>query len=131
MVTQRRHLRLLPCHGCGHMRASHYLLASQDGRLRRHFSRPRDRSTPMPCHVLGCDCGRFTGDTQLVLCPVCAREYATRASLEIHLYGHHPELTARERSLLLHGAMSGHVVITASVMERIALEISNGEVSDA
>jgi hypothetical protein len=131
MVTQRRHLRLLPCHDCGHMRASHYLLAPTDGRLRRHFSRPRDRSTPMPCHVLGCACGRFVGETQTFLCPVCTREYATRASLEIHLYGHHPELTPRERSILLHGAMSGHVVLSAAVMARIAVQVSGGEVSDS
>jgi hypothetical protein len=59
----------------------------------------------MPCHVLSCNCGRFTGDSQSFLCPVCSREYATRASLEIHLYGQHPGLTARERSLLLQGAI--------------------------
>lgn len=105
MVTQRRHLRLLPCQGCGHLRASHYLLAPSDGRLRRHFSRPRDRSTPMPCHVLSCGCGRFACESQCFLCPVCSREYATRASLEIHLYGQHPGLSARERSVLLQGAM--------------------------
>jgi len=107
MVTQRRHLRLLPCTGCTHLRASHYLLAPQEGRTRRHFSRPRDRSTPMPCHVLGCQCARFMGDPSVFLCPVCSREYATRASLEIHLYGQHPGLTSRERSKLLQGALSG------------------------
>ncbi|MGI0132529.1 MAG: hypothetical protein ACREDK_05485 [Thermoplasmata archaeon] len=107
MVTQRRHLRLLPCRSCGHLRASHYLLAPQDGRLRRHFSRPRDRSTPMPCHVLSCACARFLGDAQIFLCPSCSREYATRASLEIHLYGQHPGLTNRERSVLLQGALMG------------------------
>ena len=105
MVTQRRHLRLLPCQSCSHLRASHYLLAPSDGRLRRHFSRPRDRSTPMPCHVLGCACGRFSCESQCFLCPVCSREYATRASLEIHLYGQHPGLSVRERSMLLQGAV--------------------------
>jgi hypothetical protein len=73
--------------------------------VRRHFSRPRDRATPMPCHVLGCECTRFLGDSQSFLCPVCARDYATRASLEIHLYGQHPGLTPRERSVLLQGAL--------------------------
>src|SRR4029077_4251161 len=105
MVTQRRHLRLLQCQGCTHLRASHYLLAPSDGRLRRHFSRPRDRTTPMPCHVLSCGCGRFSGESQSFLCPVCSKEYATRASLEIHLYGQHPGLSPRERSVLLSGAM--------------------------
>ena len=61
----------------------------------------------MPCHVLSCECARFTGDTQTFLCPVCQREYATRASLEIHLYGQHPGLSARERSVLLQGALHG------------------------
>lgn len=42
-----------------------------------------------------------------VLCPVCSREYATRTSLEIHLYGRHPGLSARERSALLQGAING------------------------
>jgi len=62
----------------------------------------------MPCHVLGCDCARFAGDSTVFLCPVCSREYATRASLEIHLYGQHPGLTSRERSKLLQGALNGH-----------------------
>ena len=61
----------------------------------------------MPCHVLNCGCARFAGDSQVYLCPVCAREYATRASLEIHLYGHHPALSSRERSVLLQGALNG------------------------
>lgn len=55
----------------------------------------------MPCHVLSCSCGRFAGESQRFLCPVCSREYATRASLEIHLYGQHAGLTARERSVHL------------------------------
>ena len=108
MVTQRRHLRLLPCTGCGHLRASHYLLAPQEGRNRRHFSRPRDRVTPMPCHVMACDCAKFVAAASQFVCPVCSREYATRASLEIHLYGQHPGLSARERSKLLQGALHGH-----------------------
>jgi hypothetical protein len=119
MVTQRRHLRLLPCRECGHLRASHYLLAAQDGRMRRHFARPRDRTTPMPCHVTSCECARFLGDAQPILCPVCAHEYATRASLEIHLYGHHPGLTSRERSTLLYGAMLGRAVLPASILARL------------
>jgi hypothetical protein len=114
VVTQRRHLRLMPCQGCDHLRASHYLLAPQDGRLRRHFSRPRDRSTPMPCHVMNCRCARFTGEAQVFLCPVCQREYATRASLEIHLYGQHPGLSARERSVLLQGALTGQAAAVPS-----------------
>ncbi len=61
----------------------------------------------MPCHVLSCECARFIGDSQVFLCPVCSREYATRASLEIHLYGQHPGLSARERSVLLQGALNG------------------------
>lgn len=60
----------------------------------------------MPCHVLNCGCARFAGDAQVYLCPVCAREYATRASLEIHLYGHHAALSSRERSVLLQGALN-------------------------
>ncbi len=130
MVTQRRHMRLLPCRECGHLRASHYLLAAQDGRMRRHFSRPRDRATPIPCHVMNCECPRFLGDTQVFLCPVCAREYATRTSLEIHLYGHHPGLTARERSLLLHGAMSGRGVLPASILARLDPAESSAETAD-
>jgi len=59
----------------------------------------------MPCHVLSCSCSRFAGESQSFLCPVCAREYATRASLEIHLYGQHPGLTARERSVHLQSAV--------------------------
>lgn len=118
MVTQRRHLRLLVCRDCDHLRASHYLLAPQEGRLRRHFSRPRDRSTPIPCHVMGCDCARFAGDSQMFLCPVCSREYATRASLEIHLYGQHPGLSSRERSVLLAGALNGRSVGGADVPVR-------------
>ena len=59
----------------------------------------------MPCHVLSCECMRFLGDAEIFLCPVCSREYATRASLEIHLYGQHPGLTPRERSVLLQGAL--------------------------
>lgn len=128
MVTQRRHLRLLPCRSCGHLRASHYLLAPQDGRLRRHFSRPRDRSTPMPCHVLSCACARFLGDAQIFLCPSCSREYATRASLEIHLYGQHPGLTNRERSVLLQGALMGPL---ASARAAPAVPISRPSVRQA
>lgn len=79
--------------------------------MRRHFSRPRDRSTPMPCHVLNCECPRFLGEAQSFFCPVCQREYATRASLEIHLYGQHPGLSARERSVLLQAAMNGRPVL--------------------
>ncbi len=98
--------------------------------MRRHFSRPRDRATPIPCHVMSCECARFLGDLQVFLCPVCAREYATRASLEIHLYGHHPGLTSRERSLLLHGAMSGRVVLPASVLARIGEAETEGQTAD-
>jgi hypothetical protein len=57
--------------------------------------------------VMRCECPRFEGDASVFLCPVCSREYATRASLEIHLYGRHPGLTARERSALLQGALNG------------------------
>ncbi|MCI4325286.1 MAG: hypothetical protein L3K00_05335 [Thermoplasmata archaeon] len=127
MVTQRRHLRLLPCRECGHLRASHYLLAPQEGRVRRHFARPRDRTTPMPCHVLTCNCARFGADSQVFLCPVCSREYATRASLEIHLYGQHPGLSSRERSVLLQGAMSGQTVLPPSVVARLPSRPSTEE----
>lgn len=73
----------------------------------------------MPCHVLGCECARFNADSQVFLCPVCSREYATRASLEIHLYGQHPGLSARERSVLLSGAMSGRTVLPAWIVARL------------
>jgi hypothetical protein len=72
----------------------------------------------MPCHVLSCDCARFTGEAQIFLCPVCQREYATRASLEIHLYGQHPGLSARERSVLLQGALTGQAAGMASAAAR-------------
>ncbi|MCI4337572.1 MAG: hypothetical protein L3K17_10400 [Thermoplasmata archaeon] len=68
----------------------------------------------MPCHVLSCECSRFTGDSQVFLCPACAREYATRASLEIHLYGQHPGLSPRERSVLLQGALNGRTSPSAA-----------------
>jgi hypothetical protein len=105
MLAQRRVLRLRPCLGCDHFRASHYLLSISDRHHRRLVSRPRDRTTPMPCHVVKCDCSRFTADSQDVLCPVCSRAYAGRSSLEIHLYNQHPGLSTRERSLLLGGAI--------------------------
>lgn len=73
----------------------------------------------MPCHVLGCSCARFGADSQAFLCPVCSREYATRASLEIHLYGQHPGLSSRERSLLLQGAMSGRTILPPSLVARL------------
>lgn len=57
--------------------------------------------------MLSCECARFSADAQSFLCPVCQREYATRASLEIHLYGQHPGLSSRERSVLLQGALNG------------------------
>lgn len=69
----------------------------------------------MPCHVLNCACSRFSGDAQSFLCPVCQREYATRASLEIHLYGQHPGLSARERSVLLQGALNNRSLTEAGV----------------
>jgi hypothetical protein len=61
----------------------------------------------MPCHVVGCECRQFLADVAAVPCPLCSREYATRASLEIHLYGQHPGLTLRERSALLQQALRG------------------------
>ena len=67
----------------------------------------------MPCHVLSCECTRFLGDSQSFVCPVCARDYATRASLEIHLYGQHPGLTPRERSVLLQGALHRRLDVVA------------------
>ena len=84
----------------------------------------------MPCHVTSCACSRFAGLTQSILCPVCSREYATRASLEIHLYGHHPGLTTRERSLLLHGAMSGRAVVPPAILLRLGAEAIEGETAD-
>ncbi|MCI4336267.1 MAG: hypothetical protein L3K17_03600 [Thermoplasmata archaeon] len=69
----------------------------------------------MPCHVLSCECNRFLGDSQSFLCPVCSREYATRASLEIHLYGQHPGLSPRERSVLLQGALHPHASLNTSL----------------
>ncbi|MCI4351001.1 MAG: hypothetical protein L3K15_05760 [Thermoplasmata archaeon] len=59
----------------------------------------------MPCHVFHCTCGRFTADSTPMLCPVCSRGYAGRASLEIHVYAQHPGLTTRERSVLIRGAV--------------------------
>ena len=73
----------------------------------------------MPCHVLGCECARFDAVSQAFMCPVCSREYATRASLEIHLYGQHPGLSSRERSMLLQGAMSGRTVLPPSIVARL------------
>lgn len=67
----------------------------------------------MPCHVMNCGCARFVGDSVSFLCPVCSREYATRASLEIHLYGQHPGLSSRERSKLLQGALNGQTAWTS------------------
>lgn len=72
----------------------------------------------MPCHVVGCECSRFLGDSQAFLCPVCARQYATRASLEIHLYGQHPGLNARERSVLLQGALQTPPGVAAPELPR-------------
>lgn len=69
----------------------------------------------MPCHVLSCECNRFLGDSQSFLCPVCSREYATRASLEIHLYGQHPGLSARERSVLLQGALHPRTTLSTAL----------------
>ena len=75
----------------------------------------------MPCHVLSCGCARFAGDSQIFLCPACAREYATRASLEIHLYGQHPGLSSRERSVLLQGALNGKTnPAAASAIARVS-----------
>jgi hypothetical protein len=61
----------------------------------------------MPCHVMNCGCAKFACGSVAFLCPVCSREYSTRASLEIHLYGQHAGLSARERSKLLHSALQG------------------------
>lgn len=72
----------------------------------------------MPCHVVGCECSRFLGDSQAFLCPVCARQYATRASLEIHLYGQHPGLNARERSVLLQGALQTPTTLVSNELPR-------------
>jgi hypothetical protein len=71
----------------------------------------------MPCHVMGCACSRFVGDPTVLLCPVCSREYATRTSLEIHLYGQHPGLSPRERSKLLQGALTGKSAWAAAASE--------------
>src|ERR1700686_1662610 len=103
MVTQRRLLRLLPCLEGDHLRASHYLLAPSAGYRRKHFTRPREPSTPLPCHILHCTCSRFAGSLHSVLCPVCSWTYAGRAGLELHFYGKHPGLSTRERSVLLRG----------------------------
>ena len=73
----------------------------------------------MPCHVLGCECARFTGDSQQFLCPACSREYATRASLEIHLYGQHASLSSRERSVLLQGALTGRTSAIPPALARL------------
>jgi hypothetical protein len=57
--------------------------------------------------VMNCGCAKFACGSVAFLCPVCSREYSTRASLEIHLYGQHAGLSARERSKLLHSALQG------------------------
>ena len=87
----------------------------------------------MPCHVLSCPCSRFLGDAQAFFCPACTREYATRASLEIHLYGQHPGLTSRERSVLLQGALLGRVTsvpVTAVPLTRPAVRPANEETAE-
>ena len=105
VVTQRRHLRLLPCERCGHLRASHYRVAIKEGQLRFHFNRPRDRQTPIPCHVYHCVCARFVGTPSVFHCPICAHAYAARTSLEIHIYGQHAHLSDRQRSQVLQSAL--------------------------
>lgn len=105
MVTQRRLLRLLDCLGCHHLRASHYLVIPYGTGTRPHFSRPREQTTPMPCHVLRCECARFSADSTSISCPFCSRTYTGRSSLEIHFYGHHPGLSLRERSESLRSAI--------------------------
>jgi uncharacterized C2H2 Zn-finger protein len=109
MVTQRRHLRLLSCEKCQHLRASHYRVAFKEGQLRFHFNRPRDRQTPIPCHVLNCTCARFVGKPSVFRCPICAQVYAARTSLEIHIYGQHAQLSDRQRSVMLQTALRSQV----------------------
>jgi hypothetical protein len=84
----------------------------------------------MPCHVLNCECPRFTGDSQVFLCPACSREYATRASLEIHLYGQHAGLSARERSVLLQGALNGRSPSIAVPLSRAAVRAQAEEAAE-
>jgi hypothetical protein len=105
MVSQRRLLRLLDCLRCHHFRASHYLVSPAFGGSPEHFSRPRGRITPMPCHVLRCDCPRFFTEPASIPCPICNHPYAGRSSLEVHFYAKHPGLSVRERSLYLRAAV--------------------------
>src|ERR1700686_1788193 len=105
MVSHRRLLRLIPFPGVVPLRGSHYRLSPSDGMRQPRFSRPRERATPMPCHIVNCACGRFTRESQRILCPVCSREYAGRGNLEMHFYGKHPGLSVRDRSVLLRGVV--------------------------
>lgn len=104
-MPQRRMLRVRVCETCDHLRGSHYLVVPSDGSSRPRPMRPRARSIPIPCHVVSCECAGFTAETPLFPCPSCDRGYATRTSLEIHLYGRHPELTVRERSQVVERAL--------------------------
>jgi len=105
------------------MRASHYLLVAPTPERRRRFVRPRGNATPLPCRIVGCGCGRFEIEDPALhasLCPICGRPYAARNSLEIHLSSHHSELSPRERSVLLYGALQGRVALSPSILHRFA-----------
>jgi hypothetical protein len=55
----------------------------------------------MPCHAVGCACLGYSDHPTDLPCPVCARTYLTRSSLEVHLAKTHVGLARRERSVLL------------------------------
>ncbi len=100
MVGQRKMLRLRPCVGCGHLRGSHYISAVGGSRQRHATARPGGLG-PMPCHAYACACLGYADAPLGLPCPVCARTYLTRSSLEVHLAKTHVSLARRERSMLL------------------------------
>jgi len=100
MVGQRRLLRLRSCAVCGHLRASHYVAVLRGSRHRYATSRTGAVGF-MPCHVVQCGCAGYSDSPPDLPCPVCARAYLTRTSLEVHLAKTHGELAPRERSVLL------------------------------
>ncbi|MGI0139798.1 MAG: hypothetical protein ACREBT_01400 [Thermoplasmata archaeon] len=50
---------------------------------------------------MGCPCAAFHDLPLSIPCPACAKVYATRTSLEVHLVKFHWEIELRERSVML------------------------------
>lgn len=100
MVGQRKLLRLRACAVCGHLRGSHYVSETRGSRHR--YPTPRGGTGGfMPCHAMHCGCAGYLDTPPDLPCPVCARAYLTRTSLEVHLAKTHGELAPRERSMLV------------------------------